>query len=104
MSRLIDADALEKAVEERPYDVMSVEWGESDGFSAFAVLNMIVDMPTIDPVKHGYWVEDDSGRLFNDHYCSICKHYALHDWLGFECLTDWCGNCGAKMDATADNL
>ena len=56
-----------------------------------------------DAVKHGRWLYDSgSGKYF----CSACDEYALSfkkDTLYggdlYEvCLTDYCPNCGAKMD------
>lgn len=94
--RLIDADALEKVVEIKEYDVINRDWGESDGFSGAAVFNMIADSPTIDPVKHGHWIWS---KAIGDK-CSVC---------GFMCgshdddnADNYCSHCGAKMDEKAD--
>lgn len=101
--RLIDADALEKEVETMEYDVINREWGESDGFSGACVFNMIADMPTVDPVKHGKW-EEWSGIITvgpeGKHHCSLCGGRAPYYYdAGFhKRLTDWCPGCGAKMD------
>ena len=62
-------------------------------------------LPTVDAVEvvHGRWLYDSgSGKYF----CSSCDEYALSfkkDTLYggdlYEvCLTDYCPNCGAKMD------
>ena len=60
---------------------------------------------TVDAVEvvHGRWLYDSgSGKYF----CSACDEYALSfrkDTFGLGevyevCLTDYCPNCGAKMD------
>lgn len=49
-------------------------------------------------VKHGKWVDKWGGRYVNQCYrCSVCGDHALgNDKRWF--LTDYCPNCGAKMD------
>ena len=53
-----------------------------------AAIDAIKGLPTIDPVKHGRWV------------CGCCDQcgYILHS-TG---LTNYCPNCGAKMDGGED--
>lgn len=95
--KYIDAEMYIKDLESEMYDNPQDDYerGYNKALKRAVVLTHASEE---DPVKHGHWVEDDGGRLFNDHYCSLCNHYALRDGLGFECLTDWCGYCGAKMD------
>lgn len=101
MGRLVDADLLkEKAVK---FSFSTNKW----------VSDVDIDlMPTVDavPVVHGYW---------EDGVCSVCKEEAFstswcepiydYDWeenLEFSYierheeyhLTEFCPNCGAKMD------
>lgn len=47
--------------------------------------------PTADvaPVRHGHWTECNYGLTFE---CSECKYPTEYN------LTDYCPNCGAKMD------
>lgn len=60
----------------------------------------ICDLPAADvaPVRHGCWLANSDGT----HFCSECGRDALHyqfDKLCFrEELSDFCHNCGAKMD------
>ena len=42
-----------------------------------------------EPVRHGYWIECNYGLTFE---CSECKYPTEYN------LTDYCPNCGAKMD------
>ena len=72
-------------------------------------------------VVHGRWLYDSGTEL---HFCSACNEYALsattqeqvedYDWeenLVFhlepvtnEFLTDYCPNCGAKMDGGNEDV
>lgn len=103
MSRLIDADALLLAVE-----VPIV--GNGEFYSGMdseqeRCANLIKDAPTVDPVKHEYWIgydttaytgTDGSGepicspRRF--YRCSGCRY-------GTVVKSDYCPGCGARMDA-----
>lgn len=90
MSRYIDADALREKVLYHA-DTMN-HAGNHEHAKAFNYcLCMIDDMPTADvvEVEHGKWIEDDSGAM----YCTACCLYPL-----FASKTDYCPNCGAKMD------
>ena len=86
--RLIDANAYrEKAGKHWPE-----EW-----------LDILGDMPTIDPVKHGKWIDTErySKKLWmtiHKTVCSVCKE--SHEELP---LGEWkfCPNCGARMDGEA---
>ena len=51
----------------------------------------ILDIPSADvaPVRHGHWIECNYGLMFE---CSECKYPTEYS------LTDYCPNCGAKMD------
>lgn len=60
-----------------------------------AAIDAIKGLPTIDPVKHGKWINDDVGV-----HCSEC-------FCGWKFLTgipvevygfNYCSYCGAKMD------
>lgn len=52
-------------------------------------------------VKHGVWVQDKHWQY--DYKCSICGEYACEGNYGNnDNLTDYCPNCGAKMDGRSD--
>lgn len=75
--RLIDADALHR-------------FGNRKGL----IHSRDVDnAPTVDPVKHGHWIEIDRGLLWQ---CSVCEHHSISG--GYYC--DW---CGAKMDEVEED-
>ena len=81
------------------------------GHDAIEVLGMIYDMPDADvaPVRHGHWIS--LTECANEGvYCSICKKkvwksdYALCSHKSRNKLrSDYCPNCGAKMDGGDGN-
>ena len=58
-------------------------------------MNVLDEMPAADvePVKHGHWINEN----FYTH-CSACGKMAIYDKYGQEVESDYCPNCGAKMD------
>ena len=93
--RLIDANAFRNSI--NGWKLGKIPKGE--------LLWDLDRQPTVDAVEvvHGRWLYDSgSGKYF----CSACDEYALSfrkDTLFggdlYEvCLTDYCPNCGAKMD------
>ena len=74
-----------------------------------SVLEYAENLPTVDAVEvvHGRWIDRYGGKFANPLYeCSECKKRApykfeddsLHIGLWLQDLTDYCHNCGAKMD------
>lgn len=88
--RLIDADALLSSFDVRKV----VEYDESGcGMDYKAVpVEAIVNAPTIDaePVRHGRW----EGKKWS-YSCSICGGLSPEDGGA---KTNYCPDCGAKMD------
>ena len=86
--RLIDADKLKEkmftieAWEYAPIDLHLIAVGDID------------DAPTIDPVKHGKWIE----RGKDDNRCSLCG------WGVWVNTNNYCPNCGAHMLDLTDRL
>lgn len=80
--RLIDADALLKALNEK-------------GVEYRAHINAeIMNAPTIDtdPVRHGKWENGTDNTEYKE--CSLCGW--VHDVLTYG--NNYCPNCGARMD------
>lgn len=48
----------------------------------------------VEPVRHGKWIK---AAGLNPR-CSVCKKWAICDKNAKPILTDYCPNCGAKMD------
>ena len=97
-----------KAIKEL-YEVYDYEFptasGGFDEYARMIVPNTIKNMTAADvaPVRHGRWIYNiESGECV----CSACGENALSfrkDTLyGIDlyetCLTDYCPNCGARMD------
>ena len=54
-------------------------------------IGIIADAPTLEPA-HGAWVHDTSGNFsYRNCYCSLCGGYSKRE-------SNFCPNCGAKMD------
>ena len=71
------------------------------------------DAPTADvvEVKHGRWEDEYGGMFENPRYrCSACGNRTFYRleidclgrWNEVQALTDYCPNCGAKMDGVDD--
>lgn len=99
MAEYIDREALSKAFLTEDEDVM-VDFGPNYGtqwvFSQEAIKKVIGSIPTADvaPVVHGRWELLSEHR---SHKCSVCGR---RDWYA----TNYCPNCGAKMDLETDNV
>ena len=94
MRRYIDADALKKWVEEYP----SSNWGIPQDELIYA----IGSAPTIDPVKHGGWIErevSDSKDIdaLQSAKCSVCGRYHTIPYMYSFREDNYCPHCGAKM-------
>lgn len=86
MSRLIDADAFEVFA----YTHTSDEFDDGVRF----VLEKIDEAPTIDPVRHGGWVEFVNEDGYHDLRCSLCGEEQHVTFVKF----NYCPNCGARME------
>ena len=70
---------------------------------------MLEKLPAADvaPVVHGRWISWEGAGNFvpspDRHECSVCHDAAQVLVNGFELLSDYCPNCGAKMDGGADH-
>lgn len=61
---------------------------------------MLADMPAADvaPVRRGHWIKRGYACGEAEFECSHCHEI---EWRANE--TDYCPNCGAKMEITNDN-
>ena len=109
--RLIYAeDAMKWIIESKVPETGAFTKGINKGLNiALSTLGNNEVLPTVDAVEvvHGRWVDRYGGKYANPLYeCSECKKKApykfeddsLHIGLWLQDLTDYCPNCGAKMD------
>ena len=92
MSRYIDAELFSKNL------MMQVYLADDEDFTKAFVKGMELvkkaeeETPTADvrEVRHGSWKLDRFGNA----WCSVCHHCGSNDAE----VSDYCPNCGAKMD------
>ena len=104
--KLIDVDDLLNNL--RKLKVLSLEG--KDLFTVLAriaVYARITEQPIIAPeslVKHGKWVHNENYESWSEKYiCSVCHRNALSDGDYRHTLSNYCPNCGAKMDGRTDH-
>ena len=70
---------------------------EAENRMIFDILKGVESEATADvaEVKHGEWLEEESGLFY---CCTNCGYIVEYQ------LTSYCPNCGAKMDATDTNV
>jgi hypothetical protein len=63
-------------------------------------VTFVKNLPTIDaePVRHGRWIDGTSRGSYSI-YCSYCGSHKETI-----CPSEYCPNCGARMDATDTNV
>lgn len=82
--RLIDADALKTML--YSYGILYPLHGK-----------LIDACETIDPVKHGHWVENPIGCS-----CSVCGEVHRYDVLTANMTHLYCNHCGSRMDEVSE--
>ena len=101
--RLIDADALAMAIVDAGQASKRYKIGDFWELRYTEIKEVMDEQPTVDavPVRHGMWLPKHhyiAGHEFvSGHICSECGDDALNA-EGDEFLTDYCPNCGARMD------
>lgn len=87
MTRLIDANEIEKVLEEKHFNRVL----DSDRWIIADIKKSIMDLQTIDaePVRHGKWIEYPIADGMNQ--CSVCGVLRFGE-------SNYCPNCGARMD------
>lgn len=75
---------------ERSKAIQAIYWNVMECNNIEMAESVLKDVPSVDTVKHGHWGEEWFGHE-NKIVCSVCGCFA-DKW------TDYCPNCGAKMD------
>lgn len=82
--------------------VMAAKW--VDGSDGAMAMEIVASPPAADvaPVVHGRWISWEEAENFvpspDRHECCVCHDAAQVLVNGLELLSDYCPNCGAKMD------
>lgn len=94
MQRLIDANALKKHLHKDPLYPLVKKYGMDGVIDA----QLTIDA---EPVRHGKWIYKKDGCI----NCSECGadmpykyYYGYTDWI-----SNYCPNCGAKMEIPEEN-
>lgn len=92
--RLIDTDALKQTIGSYNPIKYTYEYG-----SVITVAD-IDTAPTIEaePVKKGKWTRKESKRMYW-YVCSECGGGCPCNGYGQDMFTEWCPNCGARMES-----
>ena len=63
-------------------------------------IRYVKEFPAADvqPVKHGRWINENFCTR-----CSACGNMTIYDKYSREVESDYCPNCGAKMDGDRDD-
>lgn len=90
--RLINADTLMREFAEFVRESNNSDFAKVPTWND--AVSLLGSAPTIDPVKHGKWIWQDSpvfGNPYGSYMCPLCQNTMPHK-------TNYCPNCGAKMD------
>lgn len=100
--RLIDADELRKQMYHEAFetDTDMQRWDGGCWIRYKMFENAIESAPTVDPVKHGRWIDDYNETehpLFRKAWkCSACGFRTSYG------KPKYCMNCGARMDGESN--
>ena len=75
--------------------IEAVKHAWAKGLEPSQYLEIIPEADVV-PVRHGRWVNTHSDSEFVQ--CCLCKYPVYAAWN----VTNYCPNCGAKMDGGAD--
>ena len=84
--------------------------GYTDPFNVMtAIRDRIQQLPPIQPAepKRGRWIRTGSGSLYDHYECSECGKAPKWECMGDNrwkiAFTDFCPNCGAKMEVNNES-
>ena len=107
MAEYIEREALRDSVESidwysvrRGELIIGAESSENALYKANDIYSAIDNAPTADvaPVRHGRWIAIKVPNEWDKGQCSECRSIFNSSVWG----TNYCPNCGAKMDGGAD--
>lgn len=89
MNRMSDTISRQAAI-----DALKRAEALTKAFGYHNVIDTVMELPSAE--RRGRWIPVTNGRGGNE--CSICHNYAPSWATGEERLTDYCPNCGARME------
>lgn len=104
MDDLIERKEAIEAIKKYGKDAISAGRRKLDQVDDIAAISrMIAAMPAVDavPVVHGRWIPR-KGKWFVYFQCSVCGEKISYPSADGKALTNYCPNCGAKMNGEGD--
>lgn len=103
--RLIDADALADEMMKSSMPSHDIGGRYQTGF--MDARSMVISAPTIDPVKHGKWIERERYRttkdgVFHTYRYKVCSICGRASGRRMNKRTRYCPHCGAHMRGEQD--
>lgn len=98
MARYIDADELLETIQQHDYLLATRNGSIDNGMFTIGIKQAVDEQPTSDvaPVVHGHWIQGyDDSDIPIDFDCSVCN--MPNDWE-----SDYCPNCGARLDGNCN--
>lgn len=100
MAKYIEREAILDLLKNKYQDMSAMPASYYKGFQyALKTIERIKPAADVAPLRHGRWVYNEDYEEWAEKYvCSVCNRNALTDGDYRHELTDYCPNCGAKMD------
>lgn len=100
MAEYVEREALKRLLVTEKFCATCPGLDEPGGGCAECVADYIESLPAADvaPVRRGHWIKRGYACGEAEFECSHCHEI---EWRANE--TDYCPNCGAKMEITNDN-
>ena len=93
MNDLISRQAAIKAIE----DLQDCYNGFSDTYDKACIIGVIEEVPSIEPIKHGHWIDEGLVDGNQNRYCR-CSECGKGDTQAISQRVPYCWWCGARMD------
>lgn len=100
MAEYVEREALKRLLVTEKFCATCLGLDEPGGGCAECVADYIESLPAADvaPVRRGHWIKRGYACGEAEFECSHCHEI---EWRANE--TDYCPNCGAKMEVSNDN-
>lgn len=119
--RLVDADYLKEKGHYDDHDVFVVDYDDIKNAPTMDTSKKLIYSVNVDTdeiierikelgwesVKHGQWIYYEDETIEDGGRCSVCQcdqPVFWEDWTWKYVETDYCPNCGARMDGENDEI